>query len=118
MILPLEALAEPLLLLVGGREAAVRVEVGGDAEPQLRPHHQLVLLVVEQHPPLLLLQPHPLEQPQLPKKADIFKGDEIILTINILLFLKVRDFRILYGKISKFDRSRDFSWRSKKSIIR
>jgi hypothetical protein len=27
----------------------------------------------------------------------------------------VRDFRIVCGKISLFDRSRDFSWRSKKS---
>jgi hypothetical protein len=77
MILPFQTLAEPLLLLVGG-EAAVGVEVGGDAEPELRPHHQLVLLVIEQHPPLLLLQPHPLEQPQLQKKDDIFKDDEII----------------------------------------
>ncbi len=67
MILPFQTLAEPLLLLVGG-ETAVGVEVGGDAEPQLRPHHQLVLLVIEQHPPLLLLQPHPLEQPQLRKR--------------------------------------------------
>jgi hypothetical protein len=32
-----------------------------------------------------------------------------------MLFLKVRDFRIVCGKISLFDRSRDFSWRSKKS---
>ncbi len=27
-------------------------------------------------------------------------GNQLILTINILLFLKVRDFRILCGKIS------------------
>jgi hypothetical protein len=45
-----------------------------------------------------------------PPATLIYVGlDLTIITINTLLFLKVRDFRILCGKISKFDRSRDFS---------
>ncbi len=34
-----------------------------------------------------------------------------VLTIDILFFLEMRDIRILCGKISKYDRSRDFSRR-------
>ena len=66
MVLPLQALAVSLLHQPRPQgQAAVGVELGRDGEPQLRPHHQLVLLVIEQHTPLLFLQPHPLEQPQL-----------------------------------------------------